>query len=205
MTDSGAGIDPDLLPHLFDPFVQGQRTLARSEGGLGLGLALVKGIVELHGGAVAAESAGRDCGAAFTLTLPIGPAAAARPAAEPVAPSDRRRLHVLIVDDNTDAADTLAAMLQLQGHIVDVAYDGPGALAKVRAASPDVVLCDIGLPRMSGYEVARAVRSLPHFEGRLVAVSGYAQPDDIRRCLEAGFDAHLAKPFDSERLERLLG
>jgi PAS domain S-box-containing protein len=203
--DTGAGIDPALLPSLFEPFVQGERTLARSEGGLGLGLALVKGLVELHGGSVHVESAGRGTGATFTLRLPLAADQASSRPAGPVprgAGAGGRR--VLVVDDNQDAADSLAQLVRLLGHEVDVAYDGPSAVAAVRARAPDVVLCDIGLPGMDGYAVAREVRGIsPRL--LLVAVSGYAQPEDVARATEAGFDLHVAKPPDPERLVALLG
>jgi two-component sensor histidine kinase len=157
--DTGAGIDGALLPHLFDAFVQGERTLARSEGGLGLGLALVKGIAELHDGSVRAESAGIGEGATFVVRLPLAKEAGASQAPEQrgrdghVAPS-----HVLVVDDNRDGADSLAELLTFLGHHVDVAYDGPSALEKIRTDPPNVVVCDLGLPGMSGYDIARTRR-----------------------------------------------
>jgi PAS domain S-box-containing protein len=202
--DTGAGIDPALLPQLFVPFVQGERTLARTEGGLGLGLALVKGLVELHGGSVGAASAGEGKGAEFMVRLPL--AADGKRPSERATPEHRQPggHRVLVVDDNADAAESLADLLRLRGHVVDVAYDGPGALAKLDADGPDTVLCDVGLPGMSGYDIARAVRARPSSAVRLVALTGYAQPEDVRRAMEAGFDAHLAKPPDPEELERVL-
>jgi PAS domain S-box-containing protein len=200
--DTGAGIDPALLPHVFEAFVQGERTLARTEGGLGLGLALVKGIVELHGGSVHVESAGRGAGAQFIVRLPLGPSAGLAKAPEP-APPQRSARRVLVVDDNVDAAESLAEVVRMLGHAVDVAYDGPGAIAKANAAQPDVVLCDIGLPGMSGYDVARALRA--RMTGvELFALSGYAQPDDVKAAIEAGFDGHVAKPASLADIERLL-
>ncbi len=195
--DTGAGIEPELLPRLFDAFVQGDRTLARSDGGLGLGLALVKGIVGLHGGTVAAESAGTGKGATFVIQLPLG----ARPGTERVgapvrAPEPRKRRRVLVVDDNEDGANTLAEVVEMLGHAVEVAYDGPTAIEKARAALPDVVLCDIGLPGMTGLDVARALRAVCAGGMRLIALSGFAQSEDVRRATEAGFDAHVAKPCD---------
>jgi PAS domain S-box-containing protein len=202
--DTGAGVERGLLPAIFDPFVQGARSIARTEGGLGLGLALVKGITELHGGAVAADSAGPGRGSEFVVRLPLAlPPAPAEPRA---APGERRRAArlVLVVDDNADAADTLAELVRLLGHDVQVAYDGPSALQAARASRPDVVLCDLGLPGMDGYDVARALRAGGGAPLRLVAVSGYAQPDDVRRAADAGFDAHVAKPPDPAEIERLL-
>jgi PAS domain S-box-containing protein len=205
VVDTGAGIEPSLLPAVFDPFVQADRTLARTEGGLGLGLALVKGIVELHGGAVAAESAGTGKGTAFRVDLPLAPeqvAAAPAPRAG-TAPAPGHR--VLVVDDNHDAADSLAELVRVMGHDVVAAYDPETALARVETEPPDVVLCDLGLPRIDGFEVARRIRAAAPGRVRLVAVSGYAQPEDVTRALEAGFDAHVAKPADPQRIEELLG
>jgi PAS domain S-box-containing protein len=204
VADTGEGIDPELLPRIFEPFTQGTQGLARAQGGLGLGLALVKGLAELHGGTVRAASAGPGLGAELVVSLPLAAGEAARrsaPAAE--APRSGGRL-VLVVDDNEDAADSLAEMLRLLGHTVDVAYDGPSAVALARSRPPDAVLCDIGLPGMSGYEVARQLRAAGAPRVQLIAVSGYAQPEDVERAAEAGFDAHVAKPPDPTRIETLL-
>lgn len=207
VADDGLGIPPEILPGIFDPFSQGDRSLARTSGGLGLGLALVKGLVDLHGGAVRAESGGRGRGAAFTVELPLAragaPAAEGRPAAEQAgAPGG---LDVLIIEDNADAGDTLVEVLRLEGHRARLAPDGRSGLALARAAPPDVILCDLGLPDVDGYEVAAAIRATPALRGiRLVALSGYAQPEDRRRSAEAGFDAHLAKPAEIAELERAL-
>jgi PAS domain S-box-containing protein len=201
--DTGAGIEPGLLPNVFDPFVQGERTLARTEGGLGLGLALVKGIAELHGGTVRAESGGAGMGTEFVVTLPLASAGVELRRSVGVAPSGTGR-RVLVVDDNADGAESLAELATVMGHTVDVALDGPTAVDMARANPPDVVLCDIGLPGMSGYDVARALRSSCGRTIRLVAVSGYAQPEDVERAIEAGFDGHIAKPPDPEEVERVL-
>jgi PAS domain S-box-containing protein len=203
--DTGAGIDPELMPSLFDAFVQGKRTLARSEGGLGLGLATVRGLVQLHGGSVRASSEGQGLGAEFVVTLPtVEPLVAAnRPHAEPRRAAGRR--YVLVVDDNHDAAQSLADLVGLLGHDVAVAYDGPSAIKAAQARRPDVVLCDIGLPGKSGYEVAKVLRSVNGGPLRLVAVSGYAQAEDYERSKAAGFDAHVAKPPDLDQIESLLG
>ena len=201
--DTGAGIDPALLPHVFDAFVQGERTLARAEGGLGLGLALVKGISELHGGTVRAESGGTGKGAEFVVRLPLAHAAVAEDRQPAGAQRTNRARRVLVVDDNADAAESLADVVKMLGHAVEVAYDGPSAVERARANPPDIVLCDLGLPGMSGYEVAKVLRA--GADGmQLFAVSGYAQPEDVKKAVEAGFDGHVAKPCDLAVIERLL-
>jgi len=205
--DSGAGIDVALLPRVFDAFVQGARTLARTKGGLGLGLALVKGITELHGGKVRVESGGQGKGAEFVVQLPLTPAGLPQNEKQWDQGNAHRRhedRHVLVVEDNPDAAESLADMVRILGYPVEVAYDGPSAIEKAGANPPDVVLCDIGLPGMSGYEVAKALRGTGSRGIQLFAVSGYAQPEDVQRAAEAGFDGHLAKPCDPEQIERLL-
>jgi PAS domain S-box-containing protein len=204
--DTGAGIEPSLLRSVFEPFVQAERTLARSRGGLGLGLPLVKGLAELHGGTVEARSPGPGGGAELIVRLPLASSrGAARPErvdGEDVASPGRR---VLVVDDNVDAAESLCDVVAFLGHAVEAVHDGPSALARVRERHPDVVLCDIGLPGMDGYEVARAIRREPGLaDVRLVAVSGYAQPEDRVRARDAGFDAHVAKPADPADIGRLL-
>ncbi|HET9597017.1 MAG TPA: ATP-binding protein [Anaeromyxobacteraceae bacterium] len=205
--DTGMGIEPHMLDSIFEPFTQAQQSLARTEGGLGLGLALVKGLVALHRGEISVASEGAGRGTDFAITLPL-----ARPpsadAGEPGAISDGPagpRHRVLVVDDNQDAADTLAQLVRMLGHDADVAHDGPGAIAAARAHPPDVVLCDIGLPGMDGYAVARELRATGSPGLRLVAVSGYAQPEDVARAAEAGFDEHVAKPPDPGRLASILG
>jgi CheY-like chemotaxis protein len=202
--DTGRGIDLALLPHVFDPFVQGERTLARTEGGLGLGLALVKGMTELHGGTVRAASEGNGTGAEFVLRLPL--VVTAVHGDVPLAAVERTNVgrRVLVVDDNADAAESLADIVKMMGHGVEVAYDGPSAIENARVNRPDVVLCDIGLPGMSGYEVARALRADGRSGVLLIAVSGYAQPEDVKHAVEAGFDSHVAKPCDPAQIERLL-
>jgi CheY-like chemotaxis protein len=203
VSDTGAGIGPELLPALFQPFIQGKRTLARTEGGIGLGLALVKGIVELHGGTVQVESGGLNEGSAFIVRLPLDLADLGHevPRASYHGKTPSRR--VLIVDDNRDAADSLAQVVEMFGHSAEVAYDGTSAIVKAHAISPDVVLCDLGLPGMSGYEVARALRAERN-DIRLIAVSGYARPEDISKATGAGFDSHVAKPPDAETVRRVL-
>jgi CheY-like chemotaxis protein len=202
--DTGIGIEPEMLPQVFETFAQADRSLDRSRGGLGLGLALVKGLTELHGGQVWAESEGVGRGAAFTLRLPIAlaPAASAASAGPAVATGP---LRVLIVEDNRDAAESLRDLLELSGCTVDVAYSGPKAIAAARQSRPDVILCDLGLPGMSGYEVATLLRHDDSLgDLRLIAISGYGQEEDQRRSRDAGFDLHLTKPVDFEALRRLL-
>ncbi len=200
--DTGIGIAPHLLEHVFEPFVQEERSLARTRGGLGLGLSLVKALVELHGGTVRARSDGPNRGAEFTVELPLGGAVPAG-AHAPGSPAPRRR--ILLVEDNVDGAETLRDVLELAGHEVDLALTGASGVAKARERVPDAVLCDVGLPDIDGYEVARRIRAEPALEGvLLVALTGYALPDDQRRAEEAGFDAHLAKPAKIEAIEALL-
>jgi signal transduction histidine kinase len=203
VSDTGAGIDTELFPVLFHPFIQGSRTLARTEGGLGLGLALVKGITELHGGTVHVESGGPNRGSTFIVRLPLAVSDAQHddPGAFVYGKTSSRR--VLVVDDNRDAADSLAQLVEMFGHSVAVAYDGPSAIVKAHDVSPDVVLCDLGLPGMSGYDVARKLRAERN-DIRLIAVSGYAQTEDITKATRAGFDGHVAKPPDPETVRGLL-
>jgi PAS domain S-box-containing protein len=205
--DTGNGIRPEMLPRLFQAFVQADATADRSKGGLGLGLALVKGLVELHGGSVTVDSEGVGKGAAFTITLPLEVTAARTiqvDSADGVygAAAPRR---VLVLDDNEDAAAILRDMLELDGHVVEVAYTGREGIEKAQAFYPDVVLCDIGLPEMDGYEVARRMRADPALGSvALIALSGYAQPEDVEMARESGFDAHLAKPAGADTLARAL-
>jgi two-component system CheB/CheR fusion protein len=200
--DTGVGIPPEVMERLFEPFSQAPQTLDRTGGGLGLGLATVKGLVELHGGTVSVVSGGQGRGAELTVRLP-----AAEPpprAAEPPGRPARRHHRVLVIDDNEDGANTLKELLELSGHDVRVAFDGPSGLAVSRAFEPEIVVCDIGLPGMDGYAVARALRAdVTTRRAFLVALSGYALPDDLRRAREAGFDRHIAKPPMLDALERL--
>jgi two-component system CheB/CheR fusion protein len=207
--DTGVGLRPEMLPLLFEPFVQDDRTLARSQGGLGLGLALVRSLVELHGGTVAAHSDGPGAGATFTVQLPMDMDVRPQPAEAALSPPSRRvgayRRRVLVVEDNADTAESLRQILVLQGHSVEVAHDGLEGLRAAERSHPEAVLCDIGLPNMDGYEVARAVRGSPELKGAfLVALTGYALPEDQARAAEAGFDEHMAKPPDIHAIEQLL-
>ncbi|HEY6863813.1 MAG TPA: PAS domain S-box protein [Burkholderiales bacterium] len=205
--DNGVGIPRDLLPKIFELFVQGDRSLDRSEGGLGVGLTLVDRLVRLHGGTVHAESAGPGMGSEFVVRLPLAEQAAAGSGQDtrkaPEAAESARR--VLVVEDNRDAADTLAAAVRSWGHVVQVAYDGTSALEAARDFRPDVALLDIGLPGLNGYQLADRLKS--HFgedELLLIAVSGYAQEEDLERSLNAGIARHFAKPVDLELLRELL-
>ena len=202
--DTGVGIDASLRERLFRPFEQADSTLDRSQGGLGLGLALVKGLVELHGGTVEARSEGPGSGAEFVVFLPLQ-AERGAPEPAPSAPQPTPSLRIVAVEDDEDAAIVLGEMLELLGHRAEVARNGPDALELVRRLRPDLVLCDIGLPGMSGYDVARALRADPELRYiPLVALSGYASPADVQRAAEAGFDRHLAKPIPPEELSRIL-
>ncbi len=205
VADTGLGIDPEMLSRLFEPFAQAERSLARTRGGLGLGLALVRGLVEQHGGLVKAWSEGPGKGARFALELPLDEQAAVTPRTQPAlhVPSERRR--VLVIEDNADAAESLQEALQLADYEVAVAHDGREGIEKARKFKPDVLLCDIGLPEMDGYEVARAFRADAALNGVfLVALTGYAGAEDQQRAAQAGFDRHLAKPSRMEQLEELL-
>ena len=204
VADTGVGIEPATLRRLFQPFMQADATLDRSKGGLGLGLALVKSLVEMHGGEVCAHSDGPGRGSEFVIELPLDE----RPGALTSPPSPRavaKSRRVLVIEDNADAADSLREVLELGEHVVEVAYNGTDGLAKAHVFRPDIVLCDIGLPGMDGYAVARAFRADDALKGiYLVALSGYALPEDLERAWEAGFHKHLAKPPSLERLEGLL-
>jgi len=202
--DDGIGIPPDLLPVIFDMFRQSPHTVARSLGGLGIGLTLVRRLVELHGGSIEAMSAGSGLGSRFTVRLPLPTAPVATPVPKPaaVAPVPPRR--VLVVDDNVDAATSLAELLRHRGHEVRAVFDGAEALEEAARFTPDAVVLDIGLPGMDGYETARRLRKLPN--GRqmmIVAVTGWGQDEDRRRSKEAGFDHHLVKPAHPDAIEQL--
>jgi signal transduction histidine kinase/CheY-like chemotaxis protein len=201
VSDDGIGIDPELLPRIFDSFVQGPRSLDRSQGGLGLGLTLVRSIVELHGGSVSARSAGVGRGSEFSVRLPLArrdSSAAQQQRAEEARAQSRRR--VLLVDDNVDAVAMLAELLVESGHEVLTAHDGPSALETLASFTPQVAVLDIGLPVMDGYELAAHFRARLGAQVRLVALTGYGQAADRRRALQSGFDAHLVKPVEVDAL-----
>jgi CheY-like chemotaxis protein len=196
------GIAPDLLPRIFDLFVQGERSLQRTAGGLGVGLTLVRRLVELHGGRVTAASDGDGRGSTFTVRLP------ARREAERGDPSPMRAAtprRVLIVEDNDDAREMLRELLRLLGHEVYETGDGASGVARALELQPDLTLVDVGLPEMDGYEVARRIRSDPAGARLyLAALTGYGRPEDRERARAAGYDVHLVKPIDQGKLERLL-
>ena len=201
--DDGIGIEPEALSRVFEPFVQAERQ-EKARGGLGLGLALVKGLVETHGGSVRAESAGTDRGSRFIISLPLAPAPERREGARG-ASAPASALDILVIEDNVDGAETLAAVLELQGHQAHIATDGVSGLRRAHELRPDVILCDIELPGLDGYEVARRLRSEGSMANtRLIALSGFAGADDKRLAFEAGFNAHLAKPVSVEDLDALL-
>jgi CheY-like chemotaxis protein/anti-sigma regulatory factor (Ser/Thr protein kinase) len=203
ITDSGSGIEADLLPHIFDLFVQSHRTLDRSQGGLGVGLAVVQRLVNLHGGAVSASSAGAGQGATFTIRLPQLRRSAAAPA--PEEPSTFLPRRILVIDDNVDAAGSLAMLLELRGHVCQAVHHASEALAEVERCNFDVAVVDLGLPDIDGYALAGMLRANESSAGtRLVALTGYGQPEDRRRTIEAGFDAHLVKPVEIDLLEQAL-
>jgi signal transduction histidine kinase/ActR/RegA family two-component response regulator len=207
--DQGEGIAPELLPHVFDMFVQAPQTLARSHGGLGLGLTIARRLVELHGGSISAMSQGLGKGSQFEMRLPaLKPTeqvTASAPEERAPAPASGSGCRVLVVDDNRDAVDLLAEAISMLGYDVRVAYDGAAALEAVVQFRPEVVLLDIGLPIVDGYEVARRVRQLPGgAEVKLVAVTGYGQESDKSLADAAGFDRHLVKPIDLEKLFAML-
>jgi PAS domain S-box-containing protein len=204
VADDGIGMEPNEIGHMFEAFAQADHTLARTKGGLGLGLALVKSIVELHGGTVTARSEGPGRGSEFLVRLPLAVASSkagsARRAPTAVAPKT-----ILLIEDSVDGAQTLAEILELHGHEVRIARDGRSGIGLARELQPHVILCDIGLPDVDGFEVARTLRGDGTLRStRLVALSGYAQPEDRQRAHEAGFDAHLAKPPDVEELMNAL-
>jgi signal transduction histidine kinase/ActR/RegA family two-component response regulator len=203
--DTGRGIPNEIMPRVFEPFVQADTTLDRAKGGLGLGLPVAKGLVELHGGSIAAASGPDEHGTTLTVTLPLEMRTPlqVRPKAsgEPATPHTR----VLVIEDNVDTADALRAVLEIDGFDTDVAYDGASGLEHARAFAPDVVVCDLGLPEIDGYQVATAMRADPQLRHTaLVAVTGYGLASDVEKTKQAGFDDHLVKPVGADELARVL-
>jgi CheY-like chemotaxis protein len=204
--DNGAGIRADVLAHVFEPFVQGERSYSRSKGGLGIGLTLARSIVVLHGGTIEARSAGLGQGSEFLVRLPLLPPVAESPAVESRRPATRiAGQRILVVDDNVDSAESLGTLLRCLGAEVVTVHDGPAALEALRTETPSAAVLDIGMPGMDGYEVARRVRAAPHGEEiQLIALTGWGNDEDRRRSREAGIDHHLVKPVDLHVLESLL-
>ena len=204
--DDGSGIPPQMLPRVFEMFTQLDRTLERSQGGLGIGLSMVKRLVEMHGGSITLHSEGVGCGTCVEVRLPAVLSPAPPPWAQAggeTRPAAARR--IVVADDHRDAADSLATVLSMMGHEVNVAYDGVEAVAAVQAVDPDVVMLDIGMPRMDGHEACRRIRELPgRADSVLIAVTGWGQDEDRLRSQEAGFDLHLTKPLDPAAIESVL-
>ncbi|MFL6604950.1 MAG: ATP-binding protein [Steroidobacteraceae bacterium] len=202
VSDNGVGIPAELLPRIFDLFVQSPRSLDRSQGGLGIGLSLVRRLIDMHGGHVQARSDGPGRGAVFEMRLPLLPYCPTSESEAPTPALSRKR--ILIVDDNSDAADSLTMLLNLAGHAAEAVYTAGDALSRVNSTAFDAVLLDIGLPDMSGFEVASQIRAVNQVI-IIVALTGYAQAEDISRSRAAGFDAHLAKPVDLQALMSTVG
>jgi CheY-like chemotaxis protein len=206
--DTGIGIAPELLPRIFELFTQGNRSLDRADGGLGIGLTLVRHLVEMHGGTISAHSEGPGKGSEFVVNLPLSETKAA-----PEKPASRRRhptgalafRKVLIVEDNDDSRDTLQTILELWGHKTLVARNGVEGLELALHEQPEIGLIDVGLPGMNGYELAKGIRSGLGKSMFLVALTGYGQPEDRKRAFESGFDSHLVKPADLDELARIIG
>jgi two-component system CheB/CheR fusion protein len=206
--DTGVGIPEDLLPQVFDLFRQADRSLDRSQGGLGIGLTLVRRLLEMHGGTVEVYSDGPGCGSEFVVRLPAfaEPGQALEDASAVESDMENSaRYRVLVVDDNVDSAESIALLFELNGHHVRMAHDGPAALEIAHSFHPQVIVLDIGLPGMDGYEVARRLRSEAQMQSvNLIALTGYGQSEDRQRSIAAGFNHHLVKPVDPEVLQTLI-
>ena len=205
VVDNGVGIASELLEQVFEMFTQVDRTLDRARGGLGIGLSLVRRLAELHGGTVTAQSDGVGRGSTFTVALPLATSASIATSSHCEVAHKPPRVRVLVVDDNKDVADGLAALLEFDKHEIRIAYDGASAIEAAAQFTPDVVFCDIGMPGMSGHELAARLRSDPrHKSTVLVAVTGWGNEDDRRLSVEAGFDLHFTKPISAEQVESVL-
>jgi two-component system CheB/CheR fusion protein len=204
--DNGMGIAPEMLPRVFELFAQADSTLNRAQGGLGIGLTIARQLVELHGGRIEALSDGPAQGAEFVVRLPAT-AADVQPSVTAVAVAiERRRRRVLLVEDNPDSAESMKMLLELAGHSVRVVQDGEVALAAARAEPPEIMLIDVGLPGMDGYELVRQLRQIPALDGSLlIALTGYGREEDKQQALAAGFHHHLTKPVDIDSLHTLIG
>ena len=208
VADNGLGIPPDMLERIFEMFTQVNSTLDRSQGGLGIGLALVRNLIELHGGTVTAFSEGDNSGSVFTIRLPVAITEGADEspsAGDSIDPASIRRMRILVVDDNVDAADTLAMMLNDRGHLTRVVYNGADALKTATDFRPEAIFCDIGMAGIGGMEVAARLRRDARFATTvLIAITGWGADEDIRRTQQSGFDFHLTKPASSESVQRIL-
>jgi CheY-like chemotaxis protein len=204
--DTGIGMPPEMLSRVFDLFAQADRTLDRSEGGLGIGLTVARKLAEMHGGSISAASDGIGNGSTFTVRLPLAKASTplGQPSTTPRRAHDPRKRRILVVDDNRDTATSCALLLIMQGHDVETAHDGLAALQRAREFRPQVLFLDIGLPGMNGYDVAKTLRQEGFEQEFMVAVSGYGQLEDRKRSREAGFDQHLVKPVDQASLISVL-
>jgi len=204
--DSGAGIAPEMLPKIFNLFAQAQDTLDRAQGGMGIGLTLVRSLVSLHGGTIEARSEGLGRGSEFRILLPLFVGLSpAREAAADESAADPRARRVVLIEDNADLRESIRQLLELDGHVVATAGDGPEGLERIRSTRPDIALIDIGLPRMDGYAVAGIVRAELGDAVRLIALTGYGQAEDREKAAQAGFDGHLTKPITGRALRRVLG
>jgi len=208
VSDNGIGISAEQMPRLFEMFTQGDSVTDRTQGGMGIGLSLARGLVEMHGGQISAHSAGPGLGSEFVVRLPLAESAAATAMAKAAATGAAAPpppCRVLVADDLRDSADSLGLLIELMGHTVEIAYDGEAALSAAERFRPDIVLLDLGMPKLDGFEVSRRIRAAPWSESmRLVAQSGWGQEEDRRRTAEAGFDHHLVKPIDPTALEALM-
>jgi two-component system CheB/CheR fusion protein len=204
--DTGEGIEPGLLARVFDAFEQGDSSLDRKHGGLGLGLALTRGLIDLHGGTVKALSKGKGRGSEFIITLPVEISPSLKRVSNRPSPDSRVKRKVLLIEDNADAAESMRMLLTLSGHSVSTAVDGPQGIELAEKVRPEIIFCDIGLPgSMNGYDVAREIRRRESLAGvYLIALTGYGQPEDIRQAEAAGFDLHLVKPAGPDTLEEAI-